>query len=150
MLHKSYRYRSAPVTSSVRILWVANQSNSNTVPRCTLPQPAANEPTEWTESLAYKSPMLLDTSRKRDLSTCAPNQLNLREISFHAQHPPTSRCRTNVDKQELVLGIFISFLSSVRTPSKRRRRNKLIWCRPSGASRPHPTLDQRVDPLCIA
>ncbi|KAG2339168.1 hypothetical protein BDR05DRAFT_968285 [Suillus weaverae] len=120
MLQKSYRCRLPLVTSSVRILWVANQSNSNTVPRCTLSQPdekSAKEPTEWTESLAYKPPMLLDTSRKRDLSTWGPNQLNLREIPLHAQHPPTSRPSFDT---------FVSFLSSVRTPSKRRRRNKLI------------------------
>ncbi|KAG2340197.1 hypothetical protein BDR05DRAFT_967254, partial [Suillus weaverae] len=59
---------------------------------------------------AYKFPMLLDT------------QLNLREIPFHAQHPPTGRRRTNVNKQELTFG----------------------------ASRPHPALDQRVDRLCTA
>ena len=65
---------------------------------------------QWTRTdmpLTNQPPMLLDTTRKRNLlahlRARRRRQLDLRQIRLHAQHPPTRRRRADVDQQQLVL-----------------------------------------------
>lgn len=61
----------------------------------------------------YKPPMLLNTSTQCDLfaNFCAgrAGKLDLRKVSLNREHPSTSGCRSNVNKQKLVFDELSDF-----------------------------------------
>ncbi len=60
--------------------------------------------------LTDESPMLLNTAGQSDLlanlRASRRRQLDLRKISLHTEHTPTSRRRTDVDEKQLVFDEF--------------------------------------------